>query len=386
MKSLLRVSCFSLIVCSLTAAGCAAPPPPPAPPATLHSSIPAGGQAIAPTEPLVINAAHGTLTKVTVTSGNGQLLPGELNANRSQWTSRAPLAYGTNYRVAAEAASADNKPATPLNSTFHTVNPARFVEIESVEPSNGDTVGVAMPISLHFSRDIVDKAAVERRLSVQPSIPTEGSFHWVSDDQVNWRPKEYWKAGTTVSVESRLYGVDAGSGIFGKADHRFQFHIGRDQRAIGDVNTHRFQVFHDGHLVKDFPASYGRSVYPTQSGIHVAYEKHVIKRMRSDTWPGGAKEGQPGFYDELLPNAVRISANGEFVHVNAATVGNQGESNVSHGCVNLSPADGKWFYDTVQFGDPVEIVGSPKPLTPKDGKIRDWTIPWNEYVQGSALN
>jgi hypothetical protein len=86
-----------------------------------------------------------------------------------------------------------------------------------------------------------------------------------------------------------------------------------------------------------------------------------------------------------VPWAVRISANGEFVHVNGATVGQQGRANVSHGCVNLSPANGKSFYDWVQIGDPVEITGSDRPLTPRDGDIQDWTIPWQQYTAGSAL-
>jgi lipoprotein-anchoring transpeptidase ErfK/SrfK len=106
--------------------------------------------------------------------------------------------------------------------------------------------------------------------------------------------------------------------------------------------------------------------------------------MRSDSW-GGPAEGTPGFYDEELPFAVRISNNGEFVHVNAASVSQQGRSNVSHGCANLSPANGEFFYHWVQMGDPVEIVGSKRPLTPADGDIADWTIPWDEYRQGSAL-
>jgi len=87
----------------------------------------------------------------------------------------------------------------------------------------------------------------------------------------------------------------------------------------------------------------------------------------------------------VLPNAVRISNNGEYVHTNTASTGAQGSSNVTHGCVNLSSTDGRWFLEFTQIGDPVEIVGSTKPLTPADGDIWDWTVPWEEYVKGSAL-
>ena len=150
------------------------------------------------------------------------------------------------------------------------------------------------------------------------------------------------------------------------------------------MNAHTLVLYQDGQQLRSLPASYGRDIYPTQYGVHVAFEKHEVKRMRSDTW-GGPGEGQPGFYDQNLPLAVRISNNGEFVHVNPDSVSAQGRRNVSHGCVNLSPSNGEFFYNWVQMGDPVEIVGSSRPLTTRDGDIADWTIPWEEYRQGSAL-
>jgi lipoprotein-anchoring transpeptidase ErfK/SrfK len=173
--------------------------------------------------------------------------------------------------------------------------------------------------------------------------------------------------------------------VYGGGNTVSSFTIGKDQRAIGDVTKHTLVMYENGVPIHTLPASYGRPQYPTQYGVHVAFEKHPIKRMRSDTWAGGAQEGEPGYYDVEVPFAVRISANGEFVHVNASTVRQQGRVNVSHGCVNLSPANGKMFYDWVQFGDPVEIVGSERPLTPRDGDIQDWTIPWDQYTAGSAL-
>jgi lipoprotein-anchoring transpeptidase ErfK/SrfK len=256
--------------------------------------------------------------------------------------------------------------------------------VNSIRPTDGQTVGVAMPISITFDRSVTDRAAVERRIAVTPSVPTEGSFHWMSDKQLNWRPRDYWRPGTQVSVEARLHGVATGGGVYGEADETYRFTVGRDQRARGDVDQHTLVLFQDGQELRRLPASYGRDIYPTQYGVHVAFEKHVTKRMTSDSW-GGPPRGTEGSYDEVLPLAVRISNNGEFVHVNAATVRQQGRSNVSHGCVNLSPANGRFFYDWIQMGDPVEIVGSGRPLTTRDGDIADWTMSWDEYRQGSAL-
>jgi lipoprotein-anchoring transpeptidase ErfK/SrfK len=352
--------------------------------AALSSSIPAGAADVAPSDPVVISASGGTLGEVTATAAGGGPLAGQFNYDRTRWTS-VPLAYGTSYTASATGRTAEGSEIPPLQTSFSTLKPGRTLAVESITPSNGATVGIAMPITINFSSDVVDKAAVQRRLSVITSVPTTGSFNWISDQQVNWRPKEFWKSGTVVIVKATLAGVNTGNGVYGAKDMVDTFSIGRAQSVVGDVNTHQVMMYVDGQLVQSFPASFGRSVYPTQYGIHVAYEKHLVQHMRSDTWAGGAAVGDPGFYDVDVPFAVRISANGEFVHVNGATVAQQGNVNVSHGCVNLSPANGKAFYDWVQLGDPVNIVGSSRPLTPSDGPISDWTIPWDEYVKGSAL-
>lgn len=355
-----------------------------APTPLLHSTIASGAQQVGIVDPLVIVAVGGTLTTVTVTGKAGRPVNGVLSADRTRWTSE-PLVYDVAYTAEATGMGSAGNPIAPLKSTFHTVRPRRTLQVDAFRPTDGQVVGVAMPVSIYFNHPVRDKAAVERKLSVVTSTPTVGSFNWVGDDQVNWRPREFWAAGTKVQVTAALRGVDAGSGTFGGDDVRSSFTVGARHEAVGDVAAHTLTLFEDGRPVRTMPASFGRPQYPTQYGMHVAFEKHLSKRMRSDSW-GGPKEGEPGFYDEILPLAVRISGNGEFVHVNSATVGVQGRYNVSHGCANLSPANGKIFFDWVQIGDPVNIVGSTRPLTPKDGDISDWLVPWDQYTAGSALH
>jgi lipoprotein-anchoring transpeptidase ErfK/SrfK len=350
----------------------------------LRSSVPPTAQQVGISQPLVLTAVGGTLTTVTVTDRSGQPLNGTLSADRTRWTSDK-LDYAVQYTIAATGMGAEGRPIAPLNTTFRTVKPNRTLGVDAFRPADGQAVGIAMPISIYFNHPVRDKAAVERRLSVTASVPTEGSFNWVADDQVNWRPQHFWEPGTKVTVKTGLRGVDAGSGTFGGDDEQSTFTVGRSQEAVGDTQAHTLTLIQDGKVVRTMPASFGRAQYPTQYGMHVAFEKHLTQRMRSDSW-GGPKEGEPGFYDEVLPLAVRISGNGEFVHVNNLTVSQQGRNNVSHGCVNLSGANGKAFYDWVQIGDPVNIVGSSKPLTPKDGDIADWLTPWEDYTAGSALH
>jgi hypothetical protein len=91
-------------------------------------------------------------------------------------------------------------------------------------------------------------------------------------------------------------------------------------------------------------------------------------------------------YDVNMKWAVRISNNGEFLHAQPATVGAQGSSNVSHGCINLSPRNAKAYYDSAMYGDPVEVTGTNVKLSARDGDIWDWTLSWDEWKGLSALD
>jgi lipoprotein-anchoring transpeptidase ErfK/SrfK len=229
---------------------------------------------------------------------------------------------------------------------------------------------------------VADRVAAERALTVHTSKPTEGSWGWLQDDlggsRVFWRPKDYWKPGTTVRVEAKLYGVDLGEGTFGQNDAATSFTIGRAQITKADVRSHELVVLRDGAEVARYAASYGKDSDPdrnTHSGIHVVTEKFTDKRMVNEEY----------HYDVVEKWAVRISNNGEFIHANPETVGVQGEANVSHGCVNLSTADAKAFYDSALYGDPVEVTGSKVPLSSRDGDIWIWTLDWPSWHKLSAL-
>ena len=104
-------------------------------------------------------------------------------------------------------------------------------------------------------------------------------------------------------------------------------------------------------------------------------EKFTDKRMVSRQYD----------YDVVEQWAVRMSNNGEFIHANPKSAAAQGSSNVTHGCVNLSIGDAKAYYDTAMYGDPVEVTGTPIQLSPRDGDIYDWTVPWSTWKAQSAL-
>ena len=88
---------------------------------------------------------------------------------------------------------------------------------------------------------------------------------------------------------------------------------------------------------------------------------------------------------DKIPLAVRLSNSGIFAHSAPWSVADQGVRNVSHGCINLPPDDAQWFYDTFGYGDIVTVTGTSTQLAPDDG-YGDWNIPWEKWLQGSALN
>jgi lipoprotein-anchoring transpeptidase ErfK/SrfK len=354
--------------------------PAPAAPVALAYAPAADATGASPAGPATVTATDATLAEVTLTTADGTAVEGDLNAERTSWSSTGDLEYGTTYTWAGTATGADGAPV-PLTGSFRTVEPEEVVRGQ-LNIGDDRTVGVAAPIRIQFNDHVEDRAAVERALSVETSVPVEGSWGWLPDEnggsRVDYRPKEYWPANTDVTVTADLYGVAYGDGRYGAADVSSTFEIGREQIVKADAKSHRMLVVRDGQQVADYPASYGLDSDPdrnTRSGIHVVTEKFTDKRMTSERYG----------YDLVEKWAVRISNNGEFVHANPASAAAQGSSNVSHGCINLSTEDARAYYDTAIFGDPVEVSGTGVQLGPRDGDISDWTYSWEDWKALSAL-
>ncbi|GAA4912161.1 lipoprotein-anchoring transpeptidase ErfK/SrfK [Actinomycetospora succinea] len=366
----------------LTACGSGAPgsaPAAPPPPVRVDVTPATNATDVAPRAG-VAATTEGTFTDVTLTAAPGGPVAGTLSPDRKRWTPDGPLAYGATYTWGGTA-TAPGGGSSPVTGSFTTVAPGETVRA-TLNIGDDREVGIGAPITVQFSAPVEDKAAAERALEVRTSVPTEGSWAWLPDQdggsRAHWRPKEYWKPGTKVDVAADLLGVPFGGGAWGREDLTTSFTIGRAQIVRADVNSFRMVVERDGAQVMDVPASYGLDSDPnrtTRSGIHVVSEKFTNKRMTS------AQYG----YDLVERWAVRISNNGEFIHANPASAGAQGSSNVTHGCINLSENDAKAFYDSAMYGDPVEVTGSGVDYSERDGDIYDWAIPWDQWQGMSAL-
>lgn len=359
--------------------GGSAPPRPQAQVSTLPGDKAAN---VSPTMPVSVRVTGGVLLQVVLTNPEGKAVAGTLSADRRSWISSESLGYGKTYTWNGNAAGPDHL-SVPVAGSFTTVKPQRQLHA-TLNIGDGDTVGIAAPIILQFDGHVSDKAAAERALQVQASVPTVGSWAWLPDDnggsRAHYRPEDYWQPGTHVSVTAKLYGVALGNGSYGREDISTKFTIGRSQIVKADVNSHRMIVIRDGQEVMNFPASYGLSSDPqrnTTNGIHVVMNKSQKVLMSNPSY---------GYVNVPEYWAVRISNNGEFIHANPETTGVQGSSNVTHGCVNLSTANAQEYFNSSIFGDPVEVTNSPTPLTGADGDIYDWTVPWDAWQAMSALH
>ncbi|WP_448613708.1 L,D-transpeptidase [Modestobacter sp. URMC 112] len=360
----------------------------PAAPVELSLAPADGSTDLSPVTPVELTVQDGELSEVTVADQAGAEVPGSVAASPEDpdvqlWTPDAPLGYGASYTVTATAVGGDDEEVTGT-STFGTVTPARQ-STPSVGPLDGTTVGVGMPIRVFFDDPVADKAAVERRLTVTSSTPTDGVWNWISDSEVHFRPSQYWPAQTDVTLEADLYGVDLGGGTWGEKDRTVSFRVGDRHVSVADAGAHTLTVRDGDQVVQTFPMSAGSSENPTRNGPHVVLESHRDITMDSSTF--GLAVDAPGGYRTDVEYAVRISNNGEFVHAAPWSVGAQGNDNVSHGCINLSTDRAAWFFGFAQPGDVVEVVNSIGPtLSSVDGDIYDWAVPWDEWTAGSALS
>jgi lipoprotein-anchoring transpeptidase ErfK/SrfK len=351
--------------------------------AEITASIPARATDVKVNRTLRLNVSDGTFQAVTVVAKSGRV-EGTMSPDKLSWQSTTRLQPGETYRVHGVAVDAKGKDAD-YRTTFRTqalgLDEQTF---PSFFPLPGATVGVGMPAIIRFDVPVSNKASIERHLHVT-SVPAQpGSFHWISDTEVHWRPKDYWQAGTKVTVNADVDSIPAGNGVFGQKSRINTFTVGRSMVSKVDTKTDQMRVFRDGKLVRTIPITTGEQPkYTTRSGVKVIVEKYRKKRMNSETI-GIDPNGPEGYNLAGVEYAMRITYSGEFVHAAPWSVGSQGRANVSHGCTGMSTANAEWLYNQTLIGDVVEYTGTTKPMTLTNG-IGDWNLPFAQYADGSAL-
>ncbi|MFB4320432.1 Ig-like domain-containing protein [Actinomadura sp. 21ATH] len=341
-----------------------------------------GTKSVKPDGPIEVRVAEGTLQNVTV-QGQGATITGKMSGDKKSWKSDRTLTPGTSYTVTAQS-SHDGKTAT-ATSQFTTLKPAKTLSVLDVTPNvEGEKVGIGMPIIVRFNRAVTDRAAVERALQVTPEKPVEGAWRWIDSTQVIYRTATYWQPHQKVGFNAKLAGINAGAGVYGAKDINETITIGAAQVTKGNISKHHMTVTRDGKKLRRIPFSAGNGTtreYTTTSGIHLTMGKENPVTMVSP----GRKPGDPGYYKTVVNHGVRFSNSGEYTHAMASTVGVQGSANVSHGCLNLSPANAKWYYDIMQRGDILELTGSDREVEWNNG-WGYWQLSFASWKKGSALS
>jgi lipoprotein-anchoring transpeptidase ErfK/SrfK len=370
--------------------------------AAIQISPGSGSQDADPSAGVTVTAAKGTLKSVVVNTGSGTAtaspsaaaspstsasgsasssandsVPGTLSPGGKAWHTQWALTPDQSYTVTATA-SVGGQGTLTRTVSFRTLSPKQTFHTQIFEGYQ-QTYGVGMPIMLTFSEPITNRAAVERSLQLTTSKPVVGAWYWDGNEHLDFRPENYWPADTQVSLTGHLAGVEGATGMYGAADLTQSFTIGDSVIAVTSATAHESRIYINGALKYTWPASTGKASTATHNGTYVAIEKENPVRMI------GGTPGTSGYYNELVPYSVRFTFSGDYMHDAPWSVGDQGISNVSHGCVNLSPTDSAIYYNLAVPGDPITVTDSTKAGQWDDGWT-EWFLTWTDYLKGSALH
>lgn len=351
---------------------------------------------IQPTAPVEVKADAGTLVEVRMVNDGGKQIDGVMTPDNTVWKPTGPLGYAHTYTLTVTSHGTNGADSSQV-SKFSTVRPSNQTKVSFTMTSEaalreGGTYGVGTVVVAHFDEQISDRAAAERQLVVTTNPPVPGSWFWVDSQNAHWRPEHYYSTGTAVTAEAKIYGIALGGGMFGQDDSKVSFRIGDAHVSIADDATKLVSVFDNGKLVRTMPTSMGMGgtetvggrtlSFWTPPGVYTVLDRGNPVVMDSSTF-GLPKNSRLG-YRETINYATRISIDGIYLHQLDSTVWAQGNTDTSHGCLNLNGENAKWYYGFSVPGDVVEVhnTGGPPLMIEQNG---DWTLSWDDWRKGSAL-
>ncbi|MCV7028084.1 L,D-transpeptidase [Mycobacterium sherrisii] len=253
--------------------------------------------------------------------------------------------------VPAAAGTAEGQDPIPFTGTAPFGTPT-FV------PKTGSMVGVGQPIIINFPGRVDDAGAAQAAVHVSSIPPVPGKFYWMTPTQLRWRPLNFWPANTAVNI-------DAGG-------TKSSFRTGDQLIATADDATHQLTVTRNGVVEKTIPMSMGMTAgnHQTPNGTYYVQEKMPSVVMDSSTY--GVPVNSTYGYKVTVTDAVRFDNVGDFVHSAPWSVDDQGKRDVSHGCINISPSNARWFFDNFGPGDPIIVKNSSGGSYKKNDGSSDW--------------
>jgi lipoprotein-anchoring transpeptidase ErfK/SrfK len=353
---------------------------PPAAPVSLSITPSAGKKDVPVSAEIGVKVANGKVSSVTVKGSDGKAVGGSLRDDGSSWVPGKPLKTNEKYAVTvvASGAAGDSKTAT---TWFTTMGAPAHKTGTGLYLFDDHTYGVAMPVVVEFSPGIkkADRAAVQKRLFVTTEPAQPGAWAWTSNGtQAYYRAPKFWRPGTKLTVRAAVGGLPTGSGRYGDRDRSASAKIGRDLEMKVDNASKKMTVVQEGKTLRTIPVSLGRPSKPSVSGTMV-----VMDKLASTIFDTTDTDGAAG-YRTHIEFAQRLTWSGQYIHSAPWSTGAQGHTNVSHGCVNVSPSNAKWLFDKTLIGDPVVVQGTSDKLAYGDGWT-PWNVSWADFVKGSAL-
>ena len=350
---------------------------------SLHLSLtPVTGRTNVPISAEIgIRVGGAEVTAVTLRDRDGKAVAGELRADGSAWVPSRPLKTRETYVASVVATAPDGRTKTATTRFTTMGRPARTTGT-GLYLFDGHTYGVAMPVVVEFSPGIkkADRAAVQRRMFVRTDPPQPGIWSWTaSGTQAYYRGPEFWRPGTEITVRIAVGGLPTGAGRYGDRDRSATAKIGRSFVMKVENKTKTMTVEENGDVVRTMPVSLGKKSTPSSSGTMV-----VMEKLQQTVFDTTAELGPVEGYRMEIRYAQRLTWSGQYIHSAPWSVGAQGRRNVSHGCVNVSPANARWLFARTLVGDPITVRGTGDKLEYGNGWTA-WDLSWPEFVKGSAL-
>lgn len=334
---------------------------------------------LTPDDTLTVKVSDGEVSAVDVVTSDGTTIPGRLEGQT--WQPMDMMGFENALVATVTMKAADGSEHTQkFDLRTQGGSKAGFLIMYS-----DHAVGVGMPVMIQFVKSVQTRAmraAIEKRMSVETSPKQEGSWGWLDDQHLYWRPKDFWQAGTTVTVKADIGGARMGDDLWVNGSETKKMSFGDARVLYVDIKKHQMRITRNGKTVKTLPVTCGKEGFTTRSGTKVISEKYDELEMDSGTVD--IPSDSPDAYKIKVNWAQRLTWTGEFIHAAPWSVDDQGKSNVSHGCTGVSEENGDWLYNFTREGDPVVFTGTDRILEP-DEAIGVWCFDWKGWQKQSAL-
>lgn len=330
-----------------------------------------------PLERVTVTTGDSTLTKVTLATAKGQQAAGELSEDGKSWTSSENLLFHSDYTLTWEATDAEGVKGKG-QSKFSTISAAYEVDTR-YNVVDGGSYGTGQILEFNFSEPILNKAAVEERITITGGGDQPGKFRWYSDYMVRYRPQDKWAPNSTITVKVDIFGLEVGGGMVGNHTTSLTFKTWNKRYALADNNTKTIKMYVDDVLVREAPITLGNTAWPSVVG-----QLPIIEQAESYYFNPGSLNlapNDPHYYEPFWASwTSRLTGSGVFVHQALPSAWPVvGVANVSHGCIGMLPADAQFFFKTFGVGDIVETVNTGYPQADPDDGYGDWNIPFANY-------